>query len=95
MMTYVRDMLILMLDWYVGTNYDFKVSTGKTGKYLKKYLPKDIEIKTHEDYGISNNYKEVMAFALLGYCTFYKIPNNVPECTGASKKVVLGQISYC
>ncbi len=40
MMTYVRDMLILMLDWYVGTNYDFKVSTGKTGKYLKKYLPK-------------------------------------------------------
>lgn len=40
MMTYVREMLILMLDWYVGTNYDFKVSTGKTGKYLKKYLPK-------------------------------------------------------
>lgn len=40
MMTYVRDMLILMLDWYVGTNYDFKVSTGKNGKYLKKYLPK-------------------------------------------------------
>lgn len=63
--------------------------------YLKKYLPKEIELKTHEDYGISNNYKEVMAFALLGYCTYYQIPNNVPSCTGADKKVVLGQISYC
>ncbi|MBQ3310866.1 anhydro-N-acetylmuramic acid kinase [bacterium] len=63
-------------------------------KYLKKYLPNNIEIKTHEDYGISNNFKEVMAFALLGYCTYYKIPNNVPSCTGASQPVIMGQISY-
>lgn len=38
----VRDMLILMLEWYVGVNYDFKVSAGKCGKYLKKYLPGDL-----------------------------------------------------
>lgn len=63
-------------------------------EYLKHYLPKEIQVKTHEDYGISNNYKEVMAFALLGYCTYYKIPNNVPSCTGAKKETVLGQISY-
>ena len=35
-------------------------------KLLRKYLPKHIELKTHEDFGISNNFKEVMAFALLG-----------------------------
>lgn len=64
-------------------------------QYLEHYLPNEITLKTHEDYGISNNFKEVMAFALLGYCTFYKIPNNVPSCTGAEKKVVMGQISYC
>lgn len=64
-------------------------------QYLEHYLPKEITLKTHEDYGISNNFKEVMAFALLGYCTFYKIPNNVPSCTGAEKRVVMGQISYC
>ena len=63
-------------------------------KYLKQYLGERIAVKTHEDYGISNNYKEVMAFALLGYCTYYKIPNNLPECTGAKKAVVMGQISY-
>ena len=62
--------------------------------YLRQYLSTDIAIKTHEDYGISNNFKEVMAFALLGYCTYYKIPNNVPSCTGANKPTVLGQIAY-
>lgn len=39
---YVRDMLILMLEWYVGVSYDFKVSSGKHGKYFKKYLPENI-----------------------------------------------------
>lgn len=63
-------------------------------KFLRTYLPKHIELKTHEDYGISNNFKEVMAFALLGYCNYYGIPNNLPSCTGAKKRVVLGKITY-
>lgn len=63
-------------------------------KFLRSYLPKHIALKTHEDYGISNNYKEVMAFALLGYCNYYNIPNNLPSCTGAAKRVVLGKVSY-
>jgi len=63
-------------------------------KFLRSYLPKHIELKTHEDYGISNNFKEVMAFALLGYCTYYAIPNNLPSCTGAKKRVVLGKITH-
>lgn len=61
-------------------------------KFLRTYLPQRIELKTHEDYGISNNYKEAMAFALLGYCNFYGIPSNVPSCTGAEKRVVLGKV---
>lgn len=85
---------------YNKTNID-EVILGGGGAYnlylkelIKNYLPKNIELKTHEDYGISNNFKEVMAFALLGYCTYYKIENNVPSCTGAKKKVIMGQISY-
>lgn len=61
---------------------------------LRTYLPKHIDLKTCEEYGISNNFKEVMAFALLGYCTYYGIPNNLPCCTGANKRVVMGKISY-
>ena len=64
-------------------------------KFLRTYLPKDIKLKTHEDYGISNNFKEAMAFALLGYCTYYGIPNNLPECTGAKKRVILGKTASC
>lgn len=63
-------------------------------KFLKSYLPSYIDLKTCEDYGISNNFKEVMAFALLGYCTYYGIPNNLPCCTGAKKRVVMGKVSY-
>ena len=61
-------------------------------QFLRTYLPKRIALKTHEDYGISNNYKEAMAFALLGYCNYYGIPSNVPSCTGAEKRVVLGKM---
>ena len=63
-------------------------------KYLRTYLPSYIDLKTCEDYEISNNFKEVMAFALLGYCTYYGIPNNLPCCTGAKKRVVMGKLTY-
>lgn len=63
-------------------------------KMLRMYLPNHIGLSTCEDYGISNNFKEVMAFALLGYCTYYGIPNNLPCCTGANKRVVMGKITY-
>lgn len=87
---------------YVYPVVDIKeVITGGGGAYnktlmklLRSYLPKHIALKTHEDYGISNNFKEVMAFALLGYCTYYAIPNNLPSCTGAKKRVVLGKLTY-
>lgn len=39
---YVRDMLMIMLEWYVGMNHEFMVSTGKCRKYFKKYLPETI-----------------------------------------------------
>lgn len=38
----VRPMLRRLLEWKVGCEYDFQVSTGKAGKYLKNYLPEQI-----------------------------------------------------
>lgn len=40
--TLVREMLELLLSWYVGFQTDFSVSTGKLNKYLKRYLPDEI-----------------------------------------------------
>ena len=30
-----------MMDWWIGINHDFEVSTGKLGKYYENYLPKE------------------------------------------------------
>jgi anhydro-N-acetylmuramic acid kinase len=70
---------------------------GVYNKYLLNMLDKyfyPIPIKTHDDFGISDKYKEALAFAILGYCTYYKMPNNLPSCTGASQPVVMGKIAY-
>lgn len=47
---YVRDMLILMLEWYIGVNHDFSVSTGKCGKYFKRLLPEEVYKKFMDTY---------------------------------------------
>jgi len=60
---------------------------------LQKYFDK-IPVKTHKDYGINDKLKEAIAFAILGLHTYLKKPNNIPECTGASRPVVMGKISY-
>lgn len=50
MLSLVRDMLIKMLEWYAGMNHDFKISTGKCGKYFKKYLPETIYERFKDTY---------------------------------------------
>jgi len=49
---FIRLTLDQMIVWYIGTITDFSVSTGKGGKYYKKYLPKelyDLYAKTYSD----------------------------------------------
>lgn len=58
---------------------------------LRNLLP-DAEIKTHEDFGIPNQAKEALAFAILANEVIFHSPNNVPSATGASRKVVMGKI---
>jgi aminoglycoside 6-adenylyltransferase len=38
---FLRPMLLTMLDWQVGLQNGFSVSTGKHGKYLEKHLPRE------------------------------------------------------
>lgn len=49
---YVRDMLMLMLGWYIGAGRDFKVSVGKNGKLFRELLPGemyDCFVRTYSD----------------------------------------------
>lgn len=43
--------------------------------------------------GVTANAKEAIGFALLGYCSLFGIPANMPSVTGASGPVVLGTVS--
>lgn len=48
----VRDMLTLMLKWYIGIQTDFSADSGKCGKYFEKHLPPrhwNAYVKTYSD----------------------------------------------
>src|SRR5690606_7591514 len=45
-------------------------------KYLKELFSEKVEISTIDKYGISSEAKEAVAFALMGYCSVFGIPNN-------------------
>ena len=60
----VRDMLVKMIDWYIGINTDFSVSVGKSGKYYKKYLPSDLYdlyAKTYSDSNYNNFWSAIFS----------------------------------
>jgi len=50
------------------------------------------EVLTHEAFGIANEAKEALAFAILAHETLEGRPGNVPSATGARRAVVLGKI---
>lgn len=52
-----------------------------------------IRLTTHEEFGIHNDAKEAIAFAVLGYETLHGRPSNVPGATGASYPCVLGSVT--
>jgi len=50
-------------------------------------------IQTMEAFGIRNAAREAMCFAVLAAMTLDGIPGNLPSCTGAQRRVVLGTTS--
>lgn len=50
------------------------------------------ELLTHEDFGIGDEAKEALAFAILAHATLSAQPANVPGATGARHPVVLGKV---
>ncbi|MGB9701883.1 MAG: anhydro-N-acetylmuramic acid kinase [Candidatus Kapaibacteriota bacterium] len=69
---------------------------GKNNKLLISSLLQklsNVEVKNIEDYGISSEAKESVAFAYLGWL-FLKMQNgNLPSVTGATKSTILGTLA--
>ena len=52
-----------------------------------------IEVTTTAAVGVSPDFKEAIAFALLASARLDGIPGNVPEVTGARRRVLLGKVT--
>ncbi len=68
---------------------------GSKNQYLihrcRVHLP-SVSILTTDDRGLSADYKEAIAFAVLAYWRYHGIPGNLPQVTGACASVLLGEI---
>ena len=76
--TLVRDMLEMMLDWYIGTCTEFSVSSGKLNKYLKKYLPDDF-YQTYRNTYSDGNYDHFWKAIDTAYTLFRRTALAVAE----------------
>jgi len=55
--------------------------------------PLRVKLRSSEELGVPAQAKEAVAFALLAWLTWQRLPSNVPSATGASRPVVLGKIT--
>lgn len=70
---------------------------GAHNATLKQMLSDElpgIDVLCQEDLGYSSDAKEAIAFVILGNETLHHQFSNVPKATGASQKVILGNITY-
>ena len=59
-----------------------------------RLCPLGCELSTSENFGIPAEAKEAVAFALLAWQTWHHLPGNIPAATGATKPVILGQVTH-
>jgi len=60
----------------------------------RRLTPLGCELATSDDFGLPSAAKEAAAFALLAWQTWNRRPGNVPSATGATRPVLLGQVTY-
>lgn len=54
----------------------------------------DLKLRLSDEFGVPAEAKEAIAFAVMAYQTWNRLPANVPSATGAKRPAVLGKISY-
>ena len=66
--TVVRPMFMKMVEWYIGTETNFLVASGKGGKFMSKHLPGELYSKilsTYSDHQVENNWKSLFVMTAL------------------------------
>jgi anhydro-N-acetylmuramic acid kinase len=66
---------------------------GTRNQTIMRMLREWFTVRTTEEFGIPSEAKEAIAFALLAAATLDNSPSNLPSCTGAKQRAVLGSIT--
>lgn len=84
----------------LGKPVDYIVSGGGArnatlmGMLTRRLEPMGCTVITSEAFGMPAAAKEAAAFALMAWLTWHHLPGNVPSATGATRPVILGQVTY-
>lgn len=72
----------------------FLCGGGSRNSYLRQRLAEQlgVSVLTTDQVGLNADFKEAIAFAVLAYWRKLGIPGNLPNCTGAHKPMLLGEI---
>jgi len=79
---------------------EFVVSGGGTGNLTlmrmirEEFAPLKMRVLPTDDFGLPSEAKEAVAFAVLAYQTWRRLPSNIPSATGADRPAILGKVSY-
>lgn len=98
--TIARSYKTFVLPIMKRTGVDYIVSGGgASNRTLMAMLGERLEplgckLASSGDFGVPVEAKEAMAFALLAWQTWHRLPGNVPAATGAKRPVILGQVAY-
>ncbi|MBD1944275.1 anhydro-N-acetylmuramic acid kinase, partial [Coleofasciculus sp. FACHB-712] len=68
---------------------------GSRNLYLKQRLQATLQpvpVLTTDEAGVNADFKEAIAFAVLAYWRQLGIPGNLPQVTGATSAVLLGEV---
>jgi anhydro-N-acetylmuramic acid kinase len=60
----------------------------------ERVSPLKLTLKTSDDFGVPSEAKEAIAFALLAYQSWHRLPGNIPSATGARRPAILGKLSF-
>jgi aminoglycoside 6-adenylyltransferase len=64
----VRPMFMKIVEWYIGIKTGFSASVGKSGKFMKTYLPESLYDKiltTYSDHHLENNWQALFTMVEL------------------------------
>jgi anhydro-N-acetylmuramic acid kinase len=87
-------------EYMQGQSVDYIISGGGArnatlmAMLTQRLTPLGCELAASEEFGLPAEAKEAAAFALLAWQTWHHMPGNLPRATGASRPVILGQVTY-